>query len=104
MIVVRTGGGAGLRREWRMTVDGDDASTVESLVASADWRTVGVDPASRDRFVWSITVTGAAGRRRATLPEARLDGAMQDLVARVQEHSAPEAGAASDPSRKRSAG
>lgn len=84
MIVVRTGGVAGTRREWRATAEGPDASELETLVEAASWETVSIDPSSRDRFVWSITVAGSAGRRRATVPEARLEGALQELVSAVQ--------------------
>jgi hypothetical protein len=81
--VVRTGGVAGARREWRLKTRGDD---VEQLVEQLDamaWETVAIDPGSRDRFVWKITVTGAA-RHRVTLPDAQVTGPWRELVERVQ--------------------
>lgn len=99
--IVRTGGVAGLRREWTATASGSDADAVRALVDSDAWVTVSVDPGSRDRFVWSIVVTGAGRRRTVKVPEARLDGALQELVSRVQQDGDP---VAPPEQRNRSAG
>lgn len=61
-----------------------------TLVEACDWDYTGDDPTSRDRFVWSITVTVSSGRRAgaehsATLPERDLTGPWRTLVDRVQD-------------------
>jgi len=85
--VVRSGGFAGLRREWR--VEGD-AETWWPLVEACPWRAVPRDRDSRDRFVYSITARADRRRRRAELPEAALTGPWKALVERVQEERVQE--------------
>lgn len=97
--IVRTGGLAGLRREWTAAVSGPEADEVRELVDSAHWGaaqwrsehwdsehwgSAPVDPGSVDRFVWSIHVTGCGRRRSLRLPETHLAGPVQQLVERVQ--------------------
>ena len=77
--VVRTGGIAGGRREWAASGPRDEWLP---LVEACPWRAVATDPASRDRFVYSITVS--APRRRATVPEGALTGPWKALVDRVR--------------------
>ncbi|MBI5161892.1 MAG: hypothetical protein HY996_10845 [Micrococcales bacterium] len=84
MTIVRTGGVAGHRRQWVATASGSAADLVRELVESDAWAGVGADPTSRDRFVWSIVVTGVGRRRTLTMPDSHLVGPIQELVRRVQ--------------------
>ena len=77
--VVRTGGIAGVRREWEASGPRDEWLP---LIEACPWRSVGGDPASRDRFVYRITVS--APPRRATVPEGALTGPWKALVDRVR--------------------
>lgn len=83
--VIRTGGFAGLRREWIAESDQpapDDQLFV--LVEACPWHEPPrTDPLSRDRFVWRIEVRGDL-RRTATLPDAALEGPWRELVQQVQ--------------------
>jgi hypothetical protein len=82
--VVRTGGFAGLRREWR--VDSADAPDTDwrSLVDACPWKTVPLPKPSPDRFVWRIEATDGRRDRRATLADSGLVGAWRALVDAVQ--------------------
>ena len=77
--VVRTGGIAGGRREWAASGPREEWLP---LVEACPWRSVPSDPASRDRFVYRITVS--APPRRATVPEGALIGPWKALVDRVR--------------------
>jgi hypothetical protein len=79
--VVRTGGFAGLAREWLASGPPDEWLP---LVDACPWRSVPKDPVSRDRFVYEITVRAPRRKRHATVPEAALTGPWKDLVERAQ--------------------
>jgi len=79
--VVRTGGFAGLRREWAASGPPDEWMP---LVEACPWRSVPADRDSRDRFVYAITVRAPLKRCSATVPEAALTGPWKALVDRVQ--------------------
>jgi hypothetical protein len=82
--VIRSGGFAGISREWTAEAREPEAEDWVVLVESCPWRQVPrTDPLSRDRFVWRIEVRGLL-RRSATLPDAALDGPWRTLVERVQ--------------------
>jgi hypothetical protein len=79
--VVRSGGFAGLTREWSVEGDRDEWMP---LVDACPWRDVPRDPASRDRYVWRIEVEAPRKRRRAEVPDAALTGPWRELVERVR--------------------
>jgi hypothetical protein len=79
--VVRTGGIAGIAREWSAAGPADEWLP---LVDACPWRAVPKDHVSRDRFVYRITVSAPRTRRKAELPEAALTGPWRTLVERVQ--------------------
>lgn len=79
--VVRTGGFAGLTREWRVEGEPDEWMP---LVDACPWRSVGRDTTSRDRYSWRIEVRAARKRRQAQVPDAALTGPWKTLVERVQ--------------------
>ena len=90
MRVVRTGGFAGLRREWSAHSAGSPDVDWAALVDACPWNEVAkqVDARSRDRFVWRLDVTGPAKRRTrtATLGDERLVGPWRALVDAVREN------------------
>lgn len=98
--VIRSGGVAAVRREWRATAEGQHAAELQALVESIPWESIPVHPAAPDRFVWSITVTGSGARRRVTVPETVLDGALRELVAAVQRLGDAEGPPATGPGRR----
>ena len=82
--VVRSGGFAGIRREWALQVDDrDDRDEWLQLVAVLPWGARGrpvAAPMMPDRFSYRIGVS----RRRITLPESELTGPWRQLVDRVR--------------------
>ena len=79
--VRRTGGFAGLTREWTVfVVDSDEWMP---LLAQLPWDDRPRLAPSPDRYVWVVRVS----RRRITLPESRLEGPWRELVERVQASS-----------------
>ena len=84
ILVVRSGGFAGLTRQWRVEAH-DDADEWLELVRACPWGAVGQDAASRDRFVWRIEAHLPRSVRTASVPDAHLVGPWRTLVDRVQE-------------------
>lgn len=84
ILVVRSGGFAGLTQQWRVEAR-DDAEEWLELVRACPWGAVGRDAASRDRFVWRIEAHLPRTVRTASVPDARLVGPWRVLVDRVQE-------------------
>ncbi|WP_065569940.1 protealysin inhibitor emfourin [Microbacterium oleivorans] len=82
IVVVRSGGIAGLRRAWRIEVAGEEADAWLSLVDACPW---GEDPASApgaDRFSWEVEAVRGEDDRRAVVGEAV--GPWSELIQRVQ--------------------
>ncbi len=86
ILVVRTGGIAGLRRQWQVEPT-DDADEWLTLVTACPWNDVPVDAASRDAFVWRIEARMPSTTRVAQVPDRGLVGPWRDLVTRVQERA-----------------
>jgi emfourin len=84
ILVVRSGGFAGLTQQWRVEPQ-DDAEEWLELVRACPWNAVAHDVASRDRFVWRIEAHLPRSVRRASVPDAHLVGPWRALVERVQE-------------------
>jgi hypothetical protein len=84
ILVVRTGGFAGIRQQWHVEPDGDVEAWVE-LIRACPWRSVTADPESRDRFVWRIEAELPPRRRSASVPDRELVGPWKVLVERVQQ-------------------
>lgn len=84
ILVVRTGGIAGLRREW--SVNSVDAPEVDwwPLVDACPWDTAAPQPPMPDRFVWRIEAHTATCDRRATVGDNNLVGAWRELVDQVR--------------------
>ena len=97
--VVRSGGFAGLKREWRAgSADSPDVDWA-NLVDACPWKAVAKPTRVVDGFVWTIEAsrhieasrqigaTRGVRSRRATLPEAQVTGAWRDLVDQVRQAS-----------------
>jgi hypothetical protein len=89
ILVVRSGGFAGLTRQWRVEAH-DDAEEWVALVRACPWSSVARDDSSRDRFVWRIEATIPPKVRTASVPDAHLVGPWRTLVDRVQQASTDE--------------
>lgn len=93
IVVVRSGGFAGLTREWR--VHGAEHPDVDwpRLIEACPWNAVAPPDHSRDRFVWRIEASARSQRCRASLPDALLRGPWRELVDEVTTlGAAPPAG------------
>jgi hypothetical protein len=90
--VVRSGGFAGISRQWH--IEADDAAAWGPLVEACPWGSVSVDTESRDRFVWRIEVRVTRRKRVASVPDRDLVGPWRELVERVQAESGSSAGEA----------
>ncbi|GAB2696811.1 hypothetical protein BKA24_001124 [Microbacterium marinum] len=109
ILVVRTGGFAGLRRAWRVSAAGSEATEWFDLVSACPWeaeRPSGEAPGA-DQFTWEITaaddvrsgeaaIAGAPvrgdavpGERRAVLADAEAGGAWRDLIDAVRDRGEP---------------
>ncbi|GAB3605990.1 hypothetical protein GCM10027413_13990 [Conyzicola nivalis] len=87
--MVRTGGFAGLRREWRTgTADAPDVDWA-ALIGACPWKTAAkpADSRVRDGFVWRLEASGRVRAYRATLPDGQLTGAWRSLVDEVRRTS-----------------
>src|SRR3546814_14189981 len=84
--VIRSGGIAGRRRQWRAEPAPDDTPRWKTLVDRCPWDDAGGDTAgAADRFVWLIRVAdGHIPPREAELPDSRLDGPWRELVEAVR--------------------
>ena len=84
--VVRSGGFAGLRREWRVT--STDAPDVDwaALIDACPWNDVAKPRDSRaaDRFVWRVEATDGSRKRTAKLDDGQLAGPWKALVDQVR--------------------
>ena len=87
ILVVRSGGFAGISQQWRVDAQ-DDADEWLELVRACPWGAVGQDAASRDRFVWRIEAHLPRTVRKASVPDAHLVGPWRVLVDRVQKAGA----------------
>lgn len=81
--VARTGGFAGLRREWAIEVTGpDDDERWRPLIESCPWQDANAD-GFPDGFVYDVRVAG----RKALVPESKLEGPWRRLVDEVRRHA-----------------
>ena len=79
----RTGGLAGLGREWEIEVTGpDDAERWRPLIEACPWDDAGGD-VYPDAYVYDFH----AAERAAVVPESRLQGPWRRLVDEVQRHA-----------------
>jgi hypothetical protein len=84
ILVVRTGGFAGLRREWRVSSSDEPEVDWPALIEACPWTTRYPPSRANDRFVWRIEATAPPRTRKATLPESSLTGSWRVLVDQVR--------------------
>ncbi|MFK3677034.1 protealysin inhibitor emfourin [Microbacterium sp. NPDC090218] len=86
--VARTGGIAGIRRQWRVEAEPDDAGEWIELIDRCPWDQETDADAGADRFIWSIRARTPVERRERELPDSALDGPWRALVEAVRAASA----------------
>jgi hypothetical protein len=91
--VVRTGGIAGMRREWRAAPAADDTPQWVALIDDCPWDAPPKGPPlGADLFVWRITArfesAGDAVERDAELQDPQIAGPWQALIDAVRTASA----------------
>jgi hypothetical protein len=84
ILVVRSGGIAGISRRWSVD-EPDPGDDWIALLEACPWDAVGADDAGRDRFVWRIEAHMATHSREASVPDSQLTGPWRELVDRVQQ-------------------
>jgi hypothetical protein len=84
ILVVRSGGFAGLSREWRVLSTDHPEVDWMRLVEACPWDAAVPADHSRDGFVWRIEARATTSRHRATLPDSRVRGAWRELVDEVK--------------------
>lgn len=87
VVVVRTGGLAGLRREWRVEVGEQDAPSWWPLVEACPWDADLDADGVPDRFVYDVR----ANEREVRLPESRLEGPWSALAEAVRRRAEGQA-------------
>lgn len=88
IVVVRTGGIAGIRRQWQVEPDPDDARAWIDMVDDCPWDDDADAGGGADRFMWLIRVRTPEERRERELPDSALDGPWRALVDAVRAASA----------------
>lgn len=101
--VVRTGGFAGLRREWTAEPAGDEAPVWIALIQECPWDAAAVPPrpGGADRFVWVIDARCRTDDRSVRLGDGDVQGPWRTLVDAVREFAAPAEGRSSMTDRGR---
>ncbi|CAN5490557.1 hypothetical protein BH10ACT6_BH10ACT6_05790 [soil metagenome] len=84
ILVVRSGGLAGIRQQWQVE-PAEDVAEWSALVAACPWNEAVTDMTSRDRFVWRIEARMPPTILTASVPDAQLIGPWRVLVDRVRE-------------------
>jgi hypothetical protein len=82
--VVRTGGIAGIRRQWRVTPADDDAERWVELVESCPWDASEAPDAGVDRYVWTIRARIPGHECVRKIPDGQLAGPWRELVDAVR--------------------
>lgn len=89
IVVVRSGGFAGLRKRWAVTPDTGETDPWLSLIDECPWDapcSTGSSDAA-DRFSWTITARTAHRVHERDLAESELTGPWRELVEAVREFS-----------------
>lgn len=96
--VERTGGIAGMRRQWTAEPAPDEAPRWIALIEGCPWASV-PEPTTAlgaDRYQWRIIARLADEQRRAELPDDRLQGPWRELVDQVRAFGRAVAGTSSE--------
>ncbi len=82
--VVRTGGIAGMRRQWRAQPAADETARWRELVAACPWEAPAPSPAGADRYTWHICADDDGASHEADVPDSGLEGPWRTLVDAVR--------------------
>lgn len=82
--VARSGGIAGIRRQWRVEAEAPDADDWITLIDSCPWDKEADADTGADRFVWSIRARTPSEQRERDLSDAEIDGPWRELVDAVR--------------------
>lgn len=84
--VIRSGGFAGISREWSVQVDEQpDEDQWRELIDRLPWENSADPAAEPDRYVYRVR----CARREAIIPERRLEGPWREIVEKVQVAAQP---------------
>ncbi|MEZ3156209.1 protealysin inhibitor emfourin [Microbacterium sp. BWR-S6Y] len=90
VIVVRSGGIAGLSKQWRAEPDPERAPRWRELVESCPWDAAATASPGADRYQWRIEVhRGDTAVHRARLGDAQIEGPWRTLVDEVRHAASP---------------
>jgi hypothetical protein len=85
IVVVRSGGIAGLSKQWRAEPDPERAPHWRELVESCPWDAPPTPATGADRFQWRIEVRrGDTAVRQARLSDQQVEGPWRSLVDEVR--------------------
>lgn len=84
VLVVRTGGIAGIARRWKVEPDAKDAGDWIELIDRCPWDQECPAQPGADRYVWSIRARTPAAKREQDVPESALEGPWRRLVDAVR--------------------
>lgn len=82
--VVRTGGIAGIRRQWQVEPDPAETHDWIAMIDSCPWDADADATEGADRFVWLIRARTPSEKRERELPDSELDGPWRELVDAVR--------------------
>lgn len=93
VVIVRTGGIAGIRRQWQVKPPLDETPQWVALIERCPWDAPDQELRGADRYVWSIRAQTPADRRERDVPDHDLAGPWRELVEAVRsaDHSAEAA-------------
>lgn len=90
IVVVRSGGIAGLTKQWRTEPEPDRRPHWRGLVEKCPWDASPSAPSGADRFQWRIEVLeGDSAVHRAQLTDGQVAGPWRALVDEVRQSAAP---------------
>lgn len=88
--IVRTGGFAGLRKQWEVAADDpEEAEKWRPVIEACPWDEEPDSIPEPDRFVYQINTKLPGKVCRATVPEQHLTGPWRELLDRVREEAKP---------------
>lgn len=90
--VVRTGGFAGLRREWRAEPEERESFRWVTLIQECPWDAVAVTTGATgaDLFVWRLDARCGDEKREAELADPDVQGPWRTLIDAVRDAGAPD--------------
>ena len=91
VVVARTGGIAGMRREWRAEPPPTEQNRWIALIEDCPWDADPGDPGGADRFVWNIEAHCGPRQKQAQLPDRAVQGPWRELVDEVRSFGEPAA-------------